>query len=244
MKPFLMISSVFMLISNNLIFAQDNVKSGKYLVKIYFNGYYNYAEDNQYDRLLSQFYEYSYTKKNYDIGYLSFAVEVLKDKFFSTEFELMPLRFNRYDIMESIVIPQTNEKEIISGGKTTFLESTFQYQLNHYFNRDKLVVPYFGISSRLFYNYSKRNPATTSLFKKTEQNFGLIFSITPGLLIKVNNKLFVDINIPVGIYEIKLNSIKEDDPQLTLEDQKRSEIMGSFLPKTLNFRLGFIYKIY
>jgi hypothetical protein len=153
----------------------------------------------------------------------------------------MPLKYRQVNNLETIRNPIANE--ILSGGKTTSIESTFRYQINHCIKKDKIVSPHFGISSEVFYNFNKFNPATTSEYRKTEQNLGLLLEIIPSITFKINSKLIFDLNVPIGLYEIFLNSLKDENPQLTLKDQKRSKIVGNFIPKTIGFRIGLVYKI-
>jgi len=223
--------------------AQDDANSKKLVLKLYANGFYRYNESSDCNRSLPANTTYKSEKKNYDFGNLSFAVELLNDKFFTHEFEFMPIKIKHNDEVELLTYTQLNHTLTISGGKSTSVETAFRYQLNHYFNNTKKVVPYIGLSPQLFYNYYKLNPATSNQFPNTEQNIGINLAIAPSLLINISNKFSLDFNIPLDLYEIKLNAVNCENPAIALEAQKKTKIEGQLIPKTLNVRFGLVYKI-
>jgi hypothetical protein len=236
------------ILSNCLLFicfflkAQENVNLKKIAVKLYVNGFYKYTERDDYNGLIGSDYAFLDKNKGYDFGGLSFALEVQRNNFFSHEFEIMPLKIRQNDKIKTILYTVTNEVVLI-GVKTTSIESALRYQLTYYFIKDKVVLPSIGLSPQLFYNFNKFDPSTTGYFGLTAQNIGLNLAIIPGLAFKLNKKLSIDLNIPIGIYEIKYDAINSENPNLPIRDQKDSKIIGEFIPKKVNIRIGIIYNL-
>jgi hypothetical protein len=71
----------------------------------------------------------------------------------------------------------------------------------------------------------------------------MLFSCIPGVKIKLNDKLAIDINIPLGIYDIRLVRTKNDNPLLPVEDRKNMEFEDNLIPDFVHVRLGICYNI-
>jgi len=121
--------------------AQDDANSKKLVLKLYANGFYRYNESNDCERSLPANTIYKSEKKNYDFGNLSFAIELLNDRFFTHEFEFMPIKIKYNDEVELLTYTQLNQTLTISGCKSTSIETAFRYQLNYYFNNTKGYQP-------------------------------------------------------------------------------------------------------
>lgn len=234
---------VLLLLSFIQLSAQDKPDSKISRIKIYLNGFYRYAEGTDLDDPPADELDISFKKEKYDFGNLSIAIELVNNRFFDHEFELMPIRFSHDNEIKIASFPSDGESWGTSGGKSTMIESAFRYQVNHYFNRDKLFVPQIALASQLYYNYSKFVPATSRTFPITEQNIGLLLSCVPGLIINMSKKLAIDLNIPFGIYNFRLKLTNIENPAIFEHDQKNSKFIGDFIPDYINIRLGIIYKL-
>jgi hypothetical protein len=244
MKTLALIISFTLLFSFFFVQAQDDNQSKKLVLKLYTNGSFNYTKGTDITRTPQPDAEYLYENKKYAFGGLSFAFELPGEKCFSQEFEFSPIKINYNDEAKTVTYSTSpNHKLSTSGGKTTWIETAFRYQLNHYFNKEKKVLPYIGLSPQLFYNYFTLDPATSNQFKTTEQNLGLNLALVPGLVINLKNKLALDFDLPLGFYEIKFNSFYHRNPALNLSEQKQSKIEGELIPKTVMVRIGLFYKL-
>jgi hypothetical protein len=213
--------------------------------KLYINGFYQQVKDNDYDGhygYLDSLDTYLNKKKKYKFGIPSFAIEFQSNKRFTHEIELMPVEFN-IDEESEIIYVDTTTSEIMNGNKNTFIESHFRYQVNYYFTKNNIVRPYIGISTKFFYNFERIKPKTTGKFKNTKQNIGLHFAISPSVSFNLSKKLSLDLNIPIGFYEFKLNMENDENPNKALEYQKTSKFIRGFMPKVYNIRIGFFFNI-
>lgn len=241
------ISAISLVFFCNLLEAQDNSGSNQRVLKLYLNGVYSNTKSSYTEVSLYNTYEFI-KNEEYDFGGISFAIEMLTSKFFSHEFEIMPIKFDHNDdlIIRTYYYasgPGAEGTSVISGGKTSRIESTFRYQANHYFVKDKRTKPYIGLSTQLFFNSYKTIPAVSYGYLRSEQNLGLCFAITPGMSFNINDKLAIDFNIPFGLYEFKLNRVYHDNPRLPEEEKKTTIFLGEFAPKVYVFRLGIYYRI-
>ncbi len=233
-----------LLFSFYFVRAQDENQSKKLLLKLYTNGSFKYTKGTDYSRTPQPDVIFGYDHKKYVFGGLSFAFELIDEKFFSHEFEFNPIKINYNDEVNTVTYASSpNQVRPTTGGETILFETAFRYQLNHYFNKEKKVVPYFGLSPQLFYNYYSLDPATSNLFKTTEQNLGINFALVPGLVINIKNKFAFDFDLPLGFYEIKLNSYNYRNPALALNEQKQAKIEGELFPKNIYVRIGMLYKL-
>jgi hypothetical protein len=244
MKAYRTIVAIFLVCNFINLYGQDDTKVNTVLLKLYINGYYEDTKNDQYKGTLSGFDNYLYENELFDFGILSIAIEFKSEKFFAHEIEIMPVYIDYNDDLETISFyDNPDEDRVLSGGKNTSIKSYLRYQANHYFTKDKIVVPYIGLSAKAFYYYNGYNPTITTTFKTTEQNIGLHFTISPGISFKISKKLLLDIDIPIGLYETKLNMSFIDNPLIPVKDRKSSEIIGEFIPKVYNIRLGLFYKL-
>lgn len=227
--------------------AQDNPDAKKIRLKLYANGFYSYAKGIDNQVASGEDAEALFRKENFDFGQLSFAVEIDGGKFLTHEFELMPFWIERNKEIHYIdfldTLPDAPDSFIIFGGKSTSIEIAARYQATHHFYPNKLFDPYLGLSSQLYYSFSEFKPFTSMTFPIREQNLGLLFSIVPGVLIHVNRRMAIDFNIPLGIYDFKLNMIKNDNPSLPTNERKTSKFIGEFIPNYMNFRIGLVYTL-
>ncbi|MBN1181739.1 MAG: hypothetical protein JXB49_05580 [Bacteroidales bacterium] len=220
------------------IHAQESKQK---ILKTYINASYYEEESTDYDGSFGSVSEYFYEEKNLDIGYLSLAFELKKNQKLSHELELMPIWINRKSEKTIIVYNPIENYNYLYGGKVTKTNIYLRYQLNYTFNRVWIVAPYIGFSAKGFYWSKKADPYTSYLYQTKLQNTGIDFAFIPSLKIPLNKNLALDINIPVSIYEIKLNIEKEENPGIPVNEQTSSKIIGEFIPKIYNCRLGLCY---
>jgi len=246
-KKYLILLTFLMLLCSPALKAQENPDAKKIRLKLYANGFYSYARGPDDFARPWENAEALFRKENFDFGHLSFAVEIDGGKFFSHELELMPFWIERNKEIHYInfldTLPSPDDSRVTSGGTSTSIEIAFRYQANHYFCPNKIFDPYFGLSSQLYYTFSEYVPYTSMTFPAREQDLGLLFSLVPGVLIHLNEKMALDFNIPLGIYDFRLNMTKEDNPLLPVRNRKNSKFIGEFIPNYVNFRIGLIYTL-
>ena len=221
-----------------LLTGQDNPDSRNIRIKLYLNAFYQDIENHDYHGFLEEKEMYKFENKKYDIGFLSFAVEFGSHNKIKHEVELMPLKFNQNDISE--IYTKIEDTVTESSGyfeKTKSLRTAGRYQLNYYFIKNKYIMPFIGLSSQFFYEYVQNG---YSFYYDKDQFWGLLFSFTPGIIFNINEKISIDLNVPMDIYDIEVNYERKEYEYLRT---KTSKIIKEFMPETINIRIGFCYRL-
>jgi len=234
----LFIINVFSLSGQQDIKEKSKLKT----LKLYANAFYAYNENDDYKGSLPSNVKYLYEQEKYGFGALSFAIDIQGKNNLSNEFELMPIDIQIIDDNVTFnfgdTIPQA-----MGGSKITSIESYFRYQLNYCFTKKGIIKPYIGFSSKVYYDFLRDNPNVSTKFMRTNQNIGLNFAIIPSISIKLSEKFAIDFNMPISIYDIKLNVDNYVNPIIPYDDQKTNKIISQMFPKKLNFRIGLTYTI-
>jgi hypothetical protein len=228
----------FIICNSILLTAQDEPDSRNIKLKLYVNAFYEDIENHDYHGFLEEDETYIFKNKKYDIGALSFAVEIGSHKKLKHEIEFMPVKFDQNDILK--IQTTIEEYGTITSGHlelTKSLKTACRYQLNYYLFQSRYVMPYIGLSSQFFYEFVQNG---CSWCYDKDHFFGLLFAVTPGMIFNINEKISIDLNVPAGLYDIEINSENKWDEYLR---SKTSKIIQEFMPETVNIRLGICYKL-
>jgi len=205
------------------------------------NGIYEHSTDNAYEGNLNPGQVYTGENKDLELGIFSIAMELNSTERSSHQFEIMPFRFHRQDVNETIT--EGDNIQIVGEGLTTTFQSVLWYQYIYYFRPDKIIRPYLGPALQLFCKMSSYRPYVSLTYPAGEFDFGLLLAAAPGMDIKLGDKLRLDINLPLGFYDFKLNSVRTDNPTVTLNQRRTSKLTGAIPPGKLNFRVGLCYAL-
>jgi hypothetical protein len=233
---------LLIIISSNglLLTAQEYSDSRNIRIKLYVNSFYQDIENHDYHGFLDENETYKFENEKYDIGTISFAVEFGSLKKMKHEVELMPLKFNQNKILTTHTnIEEYGTSTWVYGEFTKSFKSACRYQINYYFIQNKYIMPYSGLSSQFFYEFVRYGPII-SFYEEKDQFLGLLFAFTPGVIFNLNEKISIDLNVPIGFYDIEVNCESKKDEYLKI---KTSNITKEFMPETINVRLGFCYKL-
>ena len=236
----ILLSSISIFFSS-FLHSQDNESLKQTRVKLYYNSSYQATKNTAFNTFIDSYATTETT--NYTFGGLSIAIEFDKGKFLSHEVEFLPILINIDEDVTMALDSDFNTLGTLLGTKTTSIKSAIRYQITHAFIKDKAVLPYLGVSSQLYGMYNKDESFVSSDFSLSDMKIGCLISIVPGIIVNLNNKLAVDINIPISFYDFGYNWTRNENPTLPLANQKSSEFVGDFFPTIFNVRLGLIYKI-
>ncbi len=232
---------IFIVILNLPLNAQEHAVPGKLKLKLHMNSIYERSSDNTYSGSLDPGQSYIEERKDLDLGIFSVALEMIQTGRTSHQFELMPFRFRRQDVQENIIEGDLTRLE--SGGISTAFQSTLGYQYIYYFRSDKILRPYVGPAIQLFCDMSNYHPYFSLSYPVWELDLGLLMAATPGMEIKLGEKFSLDLNLPLGLYDFKLNSVRVDNPTLIINQRRTSRLIGDIPPGKFNLRIGLSYKI-
>ena len=180
--------------------------------------------------------------KETQIGYFTPSITFVLPNGNFQEFELSRLVINNTN-SETIIINDSPGKTIqtVSGQRTTNILIAFRYEYDIMFFKKKeeaKLRPYLGFGVNPYFSNSKYRPIVSNLFPINQNNFGVTLSIIPRLNYNLNEKWFVDFNIPINLADINWTFDKVDNPTLTEQQRTTTTIEYSTFPSKFLFRLG------
>jgi hypothetical protein len=79
----------------------------------------------------------------------------------------------------------------------------------------------------------------TSSFKSSDKFFGAKFFVTPRITYYCGKKIFIDLNVPLCVFNACFESYSTEDPTVPLEERKtNSTDLGAVFPGFFSVRLG------
>lgn len=241
MRLFLSFCAIYCLALSNTITAQEEPTNRKLVIKLISNCNYTFDKQLEIDSY-NTYYQLSTEKKNFEYGGISISVEFLKDKYFTHEFELIPLNIrNEYKSEMLQPFDSMYPDLLINGEKLTTIQTALRYQMNHYFMQNRKFQPYFGISALPYYNCYISRPLVSNRYENTKQNIGLRVGISPGFLIRFSDHLALNFDIPVTMAQVLVQFKTERNPIIPVRDQKTSKFSGYLFPTYFSCRTGLNY---
>ena len=141
----------------------------------------------------------------------------------------------KVDETQSIMV----DNSIRSGEKVHTFEIALRYDYNFELSKNiKALKPYLGVSASLGYSNEINVPKITSAFKSNENKLVSSIGIVPRMVWKLNETIFLDLNIPINVFQVEYKSQRIHNPSLPLEQQRNSIVDVSFLPINYEVRLG------
>jgi len=180
--------------------------------------------------------------KETKIGYFTPSIAIVLPNGNFQEFELSRLEINNTNSETNLTNDSTGKTiQIVSGQKVTNILIAFRYEYNIMFLKKKegaKIRPYLGFSANPYFYNSKYRPIVSNLFPTNQNNFGVTLSIIPRLIYNLNEKWFVDFNIPINLADVNWTFDKVDNPVLTEQERTTTTVEYSTLPNKFLFRLG------
>jgi hypothetical protein len=220
-----------------VISAKTQEKSNEVNFKIYynfnssiFNHTYSYS-DYEYSKLFPNI-------KNYKIGDLSLALQLKSPKKFFSEFELMPVSFQKTKFTETATPSGPGYGPMIEGNGLVRFNSYFRYQLNYTIVDKKHFDFYCGLSTLIFTDVTKFEYYTSTNFPKKFTEIGGIFGITPGFEIPLTHMLKFSLDVPIGILGLRNGRYKIDDPTVNEIERNQNDFVVELGNQGFQIRAG------
>lgn len=166
-------------------------------------------------------YDLQYLNGSYQIFHPTFAVQWKTKKNNFHEIELTDFSFQ--------------------SGFSMTASLRYEYIVNFYKSKDWKFVPSLGFAFNPYYLQSDTIPGDeqTSSFKSSDKFFGAKFFITPRITYYCGKKIFIDLNVPLCVFNAFIESYTTEDPTLTLEERKTNTAdLGAVFPGFFTVRLG------
>ncbi len=120
---------------------------------------------------------------------------------------------------------------------TTNITIRYEYIVNFKKSETSKVVPSIGFGGSPYYRLYKYEPKISSEFPESQQDIGLGIFVTPRLNYNVTSRVFLDVNIPVCVFDFNYLVNKQDNPKVVVSERTSSEINIDMFPKILSGRI-------
>ncbi len=166
-------------------------------------------------------YDLQYRNGSYQILHPTFAVQWKTKKNNFHEIELTDFSF--------------------TSGFSVTASVRYEYIVNLYKSKNWKFVPSLGFAFNPYYLQSDTIPGDeqTSSYKSSDKFFGAKFLVTPRLTYYCGKKLFIDLNVPLCVFNPYMESYTTEDPTLPLEERTtNSTSFAGVFPGFFTVRLG------
>jgi hypothetical protein len=142
-------------------------------------------------------------------------------------------------------VADTNGIPFVSGQDivTTALSVRYEYILNFNKSKDSKLVPSLGFGVNPYFRKNKYSPMASSSFPASESSFGLRAFITPRVTYFITQKIFVDFNIPLYLFDNFILTEMRDNANLPVEQRTVSTYNFNQFPKFISGRIGIGIKL-
>jgi hypothetical protein len=142
-------------------------------------------------------------------------------------------------------VADTNGIPFVSGQDivTTALSVRYEYILNFNKSKDSKLVPSLGFGVNPYFRKNKYSPLASSSLPAFESSFGLRAFITPRVTYFITQKIFVDFNIPLCLFDNFILTEMLDNANLPVEQRTVSTYNFNQFPKFISGRIGIGIKL-
>lgn len=186
-----------------------------------------------------------FTSTTLQILHPTFAFQWKSKKNNFHEIELTDFHLAKARTKTEITKNLSDNGQLLSGNDlvTTSISVRYDYIINFCKSKDKKLVPSLGFGINPYFRLNKYVPTLSTSFPATEQFFGVRAFFTPRLTYYLTSKLFIDINIPLCVFDYYNLTDKVNNPSLTLNEQKNYSSSFETSPRIFSGRIGIGLKI-
>ena len=231
---------IFLLFLSVNLFSQDLSK--RVDVKLYTN----------FDYTPKYLYNDSDTLREYEKEMNGFnfspALAFYTQKGNSSEIEISRFRYsNNYNKVYSVIDSTGSTVDVFSDDyeKQFELYLRYEYKLALFKKREwEKIKPVIGFSATPFIQWSKYQPLLSNEFSTSRTTVGIFISVIPRIEYKLNDRWYLDLNIPLSVLTMNYITNKNQSPNLPIEE--RTEHIVDFhngpIAVAVRFGAGFMIK--
>jgi hypothetical protein len=222
----------------NILKAQNEVNSkGKNISTRYFKTYIETSYDSKETVLKQGGRTYSSQSKYFKI-YPSIAFTKINEKgrLFEMAFALQDLAYQE-DLTENS-IDSLNIREPTRGAEAFFLAIGSRFEWAWQVKSVGTSQLYFGVSTNPIFSFENIVPYTTATFPSYQYDLTTGFAVVPRWCWQLNDRILLDVNVPLTFAEIDLNHSYVGNPVLPTFAREKTELTGKFGLKP-QLRMGF-----
>lgn len=167
-------------------------------------------------------------------GHFSPALSIFHANKHLSEIELAFLRFDKVNTVQI-----TELSGPFPGTTHTFsLGLRYAFNFNLLAGQRAVVRPHIGLSVLPYIHTLKTKPEIKALYQTTQTDLGVLGQLIPRLIVELSDYIYLDLNAPVSIVDVRQQSRRLRDGGQNLPDIRDSRSDLRWLPKTIHLRLG------
>jgi hypothetical protein len=144
----------------------------------------------------------------------------------------------RYEVNEQIIRPKGFPGIYSDKHKTIGAALRYEYILVFAKKKDWKVQPSLGFSGQPYVNVDKVTSGATTIFPTSYSEVGMRGYIIPRINTDIFRRIFLDVNVPVCMMDMKYTSRKKMNPSLSPANQNVSLFDFEAMPSLFSFRIG------
>jgi hypothetical protein len=94
-----------------------------------------------------------------------------------------------------------------------------------------------------YYVQLEYTPTTSNGYYFSSTYYGFVMNATPRLYLKLSPHLTIDLNLPIRMYNFQVAKFRQDNPILSVQQQRSSETNHLFFEPVYTIRLGLMYTL-
>lgn len=165
----------------------------------------------------------------------------------SNELEISRFRFSNNYSKEYSILDSTGAVEnTLPGSYNKEFELFFRYEYKlHLFKKKdwEKIKPILGFSATPFFQWNKSEPSRSNEFSSSNTSVGLYLSIVPRVEYVINERWYLDLNIPIALVTTHYTRIRHDNPTLPIDERVVSIFEFYNGPVSFAIRFGIGIKI-
>ncbi len=204
------------------------------VITVYANIHQEDRETEFFNLTNGQIPEERESMQSFRLGHFSPALSIFHADKHLSEIELA---FLRYDKEDGVLVTELSGP--FPGTTRTFaLGIRYAFNFNVLASQKNVVQPHFGLAVLPYVHTVKTSPEIKALYTTTRSDLGLLGQFIARLIIRFSDFVYLDVNAPVSLIEVRQQIVRFQDGGHKLPDIKESKTNLSWLPGKAHLRLG------
>jgi hypothetical protein len=184
------------------------------------------------------------TKENQtNFNRFSFALQIHPDRKFTHEIEVFIPELNKST--EEVAFPFLYNFDVNDLRTSSVDTYSLRYEIIERISslkKQKLLSFHTGLSVNPYYVKIDYTSDAVNVFDYHYEHFGFSFAIAPHVKVNFTKKLRLDINVPINLYTLRVESYKTDDPAASASRDETQQAFHKLFQQVYSLRVGLSYQ--
>lgn len=145
------------------------------------------------------------------------------------------------------IVDSTGQSSLASSLRTRNNMIAFRYEYDLLLFKkkkaDSKLKSYLGLSVNPYFSNTKYSSSIASMFTTSQQSFGALVAFIPRINYNVNERLFVDVNLPINLMDMNVTTERAENPAIPVPQRSISTLNFSQLPDQFLVRFGVGFRV-